>query len=311
MQEIFDMSKVEWMSGKYGVMVHYLPHIGGMGGVKKLSPQQMAEVFDVKAFADNIEKTGAGWLIFPFGQNSGFYWSENPYIEERIQNRCSKRDLVLEIANEVTARGIRFMAYIPTEMDFQSDAMRNAFLWDNSPDKAEFMEIWYNVIEYYAKKLGTKLSGWWFDGCYDASEKDFVRTNDWSNVRFDRKRWFAVAKAGNKKAAVAMGTGANLMECVFEEEEYLPGEINEIVYYPWDCNSTDKQWHALTYLDCTWLLEAGKEMPGPRFSNRELYDYVKECLEKKGALTLNMGIFEDGTIAPKTLEQVCGLKKVL
>lgn len=302
------MNKVKWMSGKYGVMVHYLPQIGGVGGEKKLSPEEMANTFDVKAFADSIEKTGASWLIFPFGQNSGYYWSENPYIEERIPGRCSKRDLVLEIANEITSRGIRFMAYIPTEMDFQSEEMRNAFLWDKSPEKKEFMEIWYNVIEYYAKKLGDKLSGWWFDGCYVASEKDFARTKDWTNERFDRERWFAAAKAGNPNAAVAMGTGANLMQCVFEEEEYLPGEVNDIVYYPWDYDSTDKQWHVLTYLDCPWMLEAGKIMPDPRFSDKELYDYVKKCIDKKGAVTLNMGIFEDGTIPEKTLKQVCILR---
>lgn len=305
------MSKAEWMSGKYGVMVHYLSTIGGVGGEKKLSPEEMAETFDVKAFADNIEKTGASWLIFPFGQNSGYYWSENPYIEERMPGRCTKRDLVVEIADEITSRGIRFIAYIPTEMDFQAEDMRNAFLWDKSSDKKEFMEIWTNVIAYYAKKLGNKLSGWWYDGCYNAREKSFARTKDWTNERFDREKWFAASKAGNPEAAIAMCTGANLMQYVFDEEEYLPGESNELLYYPWDYNSTDKQWHILTYLDCFWFMESGAQMPNPRFSNKELYNYVRKCTDKKGAVTLNIGIYEDGTMAPKTLEQVCGLKKIM
>lgn len=305
------MSKAEWMSGKYGVMVHYLPTTGCALGEKKLSPEEMADTFNVKAFADDIEKTGASWLIFPFGQNSGYYWSENPYIEDRIPHRCTKRDLMVEIADEITSRGIRLIAYIPAEMDFQAEDMRSAFLWDKSSGKEEFMEIWMNVITYYAKKLGRKLSGWWFDGCYNASEKSFARTKDWTNDRFDREKWFAAAKAGNPDAVVAMCTGANIMKWVFDEEEYLPGEANELVHYPWDYNSTDKQWHVLTFLDCFWSLEAGQLMPDLRFSNKELYNYVRKCTDKKGAVTLNMGIFEDGTIPEKTLNQVYGLRKIL
>lgn len=304
------MNKAEWMSGKYGVMVHYLPQCGGRNGEKKLSPEEMADVFDVKAFADELEKMGASWLIFPFGQNSGYYWSENPYIEEKIQGRCTKRDLVVEIANEITSRGIRFIAYIPTEMDFQKEDMQKAFAWHDSADKEKFMATWMKVIKYYAEKLGSKLSGWWYDGNYNSWEKSFANTKDWSNARFDREKWFAVSKAGNPDAVIAMCTGANLMQYVFEEEEYLPGEANEIVHYPWDYASRDKQWHVLTWLDCFWGLGAGAMMPEPRFLNKELYEYVKRCTDKKGAVTLNIGIYEDGTLAEKTVEQVCGLKTI-
>ncbi|MDY3929749.1 MAG: glycoside hydrolase family 88 protein [Clostridia bacterium] len=305
------MRNAEWMSGKYGIMVHFLSKIGGVGGEKKLSPNEMAEKFDVKAFADEIEKMGASWIIFPFGQNTGYYWSENPYIEEKIPGRCTRRDLIVEIADEVTARGIRFIAYLPTEMDFQEEDMRKAFAWNESSGKEHFMENWMSVIRYYSNKLGDKLSGWWYDGCYNSVEKSFTNTKDWSNSRFDKEKWFEASRAGNPNAVIAMCTGANLMQYVFEDEDYLPGESNDLIHYPWNYESKDKQWHVLTWLDCFWMLEKGQQMPDPRFSNKVLYDYVRKCTDKKGAVTLNIGIFEDGTLSRKTVKQVEGLKKVL
>lgn len=305
------MNKAAWMSGKYGIMVHYLTHIAGADGKKRLSAEEMANGFDVKGFADSVEKMGASWVIFPFGQNTGYYWSENPVIEERIPGRCTKRDLIFELADELHNRGIRFIAYLPVEVDFQEEDIRKAFRWNESEDRKEFMEIWTAVVRYYAEKLGKRQNGWWFDGAYDAAEKDFTITKDWNNKRFDRDEWFAATKAGNPDAIIGMNTGANIMGCVFEEEEYLPGEVNDLTKLPWDYESRDKQWHALTYLDCFWMLSEGNTMPEPRFTNEELYDYVKECTDKKGAVTLNIGIDENGNLAYKTVEQICGLKKLL
>lgn len=306
------MSKAEWMSGKYGIMVHFLSHINGIDGTKKLSPDEMAEAFDVKKFASQVQKMGASWVIFPFGQNTGYYWSENPVIEELIPGRCTKRDLMSEIADELTARNIRLIAYIPSEADAQAEDIRTAFGWDLSSDKKVFMERYTRILKYYAEKLGKRLSGWWFDGCYDAKEKAFLRTHDWSNDRFNREEWFAAAKAGNPDAVIAMNPGANMMEYVYEEEEYLGGEANDLVAYPWDYASREKQWHVLTWLDCFWMLNGeGAVMPNPRFTNKELYSYVKKCTDMKGAVTLNIGIYEDGTLAKKTVEQVCGLKTVV
>ncbi len=302
------MGKAEWMSGKYGVMVHYLSRVLSQDGSKKMTPDEMADNFDVKAFADSVQKMGASWVIFPIGQNSGYYWSENPYVEEKIAGRCTKRDLIMDIANELTQRDIRFIAYLPTEMDAQAEDMRKAFGWDLSSDKKEFMANYVPVVKYWAQKLGTKLSGWWFDGNYTASEKGFLRTHDWDNNRFNKEEWMAAAKAGNPDAIVAMCTGANHMGSVYEDEEYLPGEANELNKYPWDYDSTEKQWHMLTWLDCFWAFSAGAAMPDPKYSNKQLYEYVRECLDKKGAVTLNIGIFEDGTLAEKTVAQVEGLK---
>ena len=95
----------------------------------------VAEKFDVDLFVKKRKEMGAAWVIFPFGQNSGFYWSPNAAIEKYSPGRCANRDLVMEIAVALKRENISMIAYLPTEMDGQSEEMRRAYSWDESADK--------------------------------------------------------------------------------------------------------------------------------------------------------------------------------
>lgn len=320
------MGKATWMAGNYGIMVHFLSHIAPRSGSKKMTVDQMADQFDVKKFVCSVKQMGGKWIIFPFGQNTGHYWSYNAVIEKYHPGSCSKRDLVLELAVEAKQQGLRFIGYFPTEVDGNTPAIRDAFGWDLSADKKVFMERWTQVIRYYAEKFGTLLDGWWFDGCFNAAEKTYLRTNDWDNRRFDEESWFAAARAGNPDRITAMNKGSNRVEYVFEQEEYLPGESagpdQKLIekhlggrtdhLYPWDYASREKQWHTLIWLDCFWMHcgEPGEIEP-PRFSDETLFDYAKTCLDKKGGITWNVGIYEDSSLAEKTVAQIVRLKEML
>ena len=320
------MKKAAWMSGKYGIMVHFLANSQPKNGNCKLSPNQMADNFNVRKFVSEAKSMGAHWIIFPFGQNEGWYWSYNSVIEKYHPGSCSKRDLALEIAIETKNQGMRFIGYFPTELDDNISTMRSAFGWDLSPDKKIFMERWTEVVAYYSDKFGSLMDGWWFDGNYDSSLKKFKRTHDWDNSRFQEEQWFLAARKGNPNRITAMCNGANDMKYVFEQEEYLPGESigpdktwiekynngDDSNFYPWDYASNPKQWHTLIWLDCFW---AHTEHPGeilpPKFSDNVLFPYAKTCLNQKGAITWNIGIYEDSSLAEDTVAQIHRLNDFL
>jgi len=320
------MSKAAWMAGNYGIMAHFLSNTAPRGGTQKMTVDQMADCFDVEKFVLSVKQMGGKWIIFPFGQNTGYYWSYNAVIEKYHPGSCSKRDLVLELAIEAKRQGLRFIGYLPTEVDSNCPTFRSAFGWELSADKKVFMERWTEVVRYYAKKFGPLMDGWWFDGNYVAAEKSFLRTKDWDNNRFDEDSWFAAARAGNPDRITAMNNGANRMKYVFEQEEYLSGESfgpdrdmiekhldgEAHLLYPWDYDSREKQWHILIWLDCFWM-HCGKpgEIEPPRFSDEILFDYAKTCLDKKGGITWNIGIYEDSTLAEKTVAQITRLKEML
>ena len=306
---------IKWMQdGPFGIMVHYLSSISDREG-NRIDFNEMADKFDIPAFMDNLEKMGAKWIIFPFGQNTGYYWSENPYIEEKISGRCSKRDIMLEVATACKERDIKFIAYLPCEMDDCEVNMRNAFKWDESPDKHTFMELWMQAIEYWAKKLGDSLSGWWFDGSYESREKYFKRTHDWDNQRYDVPRWFAAARAGNPDCKVAICRGANDRSYVFFEQDYFAGECNDLEFVPLAAVQDGIQRHSLVWIDCYWAVSGAVGNPdipnAPRFTDDELYDWVKKHNDIGSGVTLNIGIYNDSSLIEESVEQICRIRKRL
>jgi hypothetical protein len=81
--------------------------------------------------------------------------------------------------------------------------------------------------------------------------------------------------------------------------------MNELTHLPSEPITFYMQWHALTFLDCFWIhAEKPGEIAPPRFSDDELFAYVRKCRINGGAVTLNVGIYEDGTMAEATIEQL-------
>ncbi|MDF2926340.1 MAG: hypothetical protein K0R57_5254 [Paenibacillaceae bacterium] len=308
------MGAVEWMQqGPFGLMVHYLKQTLPREGAAVHDWNEAVDRFPVKAFCREVEGTGAGWLIFTIGQNNGFYCSPNPVLEQWLPGRCSRRDLILEIAMDLKRRGIRFLAYLPAEVDTADEALREALGWDLHPaDKTVFQERYMRVIEAWAQRFGTCLDGWWFDGCYNSGEKSFMRTHQWTNDRFDYARWAKACRAGNPAAVISMNPGADAMKIVFPDQDYLGGETNKLEPLPDGPQVDGMQWHALTWLDCFWIHEKriGPIDP-PRFSDEELYRYLSYCRSKGGAVTLNAGIYQDGALAEATAAQLRRVSKLL
>ena len=69
--------RVHWLKGKYGVMVHWL-----FPTYKNNDIDSLANAFDIDLFMRDFEATGADWLIFTVGQNTGTYASPNSVIDK-------------------------------------------------------------------------------------------------------------------------------------------------------------------------------------------------------------------------------------
>ena len=64
-------------------------------------------MFDVRVFADAIERTGAAWITFT-ATHQGFYWPGPSAAIDRIApGRTAERDLLGEIIKELERRGNR------------------------------------------------------------------------------------------------------------------------------------------------------------------------------------------------------------
>ncbi len=287
---------------KWGVFTHYL--------VAGEEFNKMADSFDVKGFADQMEKTKADYLIFTLGQNSGYYCSPNATYEKYAGyapgQRCTRRDLPMEIAREMQNRGIRFLLYLPSRSP-QDDPQAMAGLSDIDERKKapqEFIKKWSEVIEEWSLRYGTLVSGWWFDGAYRESS-----WNDYT-LPYNFRTWAAACRAGNPESLLAFNNGAGLdraFRILSEEQDYTAGEMGQFgatpEYFP---PILGKQWHILSLLWYGWNYRIG-----PCYTDEWLIDYVKRVNQQGGIVSLDAIVSADGTIYEPHLKQLVALGKGL
>ena len=350
-----ELPRSQWMEGKYGLMVHWLsPNFDPTKnnnnpltplpekGAYKADLNDAVNGFDVNRFMKDFDKSGAEWLIFTIGQNSGTYTSPNSVIDSLCgEGHTSERDLVLEIAKAVKKRGKRFIAYLPCEIRVNS-TLHQGFAWNKEPntDQAEFQRLYLKAIREWAVRFGKYLDGWWFDGAY------------YNNAAFDNKvikweLWYDACRAGNEDAVLTFNDGSYLVsriKPIVPEQDYLSGEQAAIIdgklrlglkkegyelYLPETAyvEGTNCLNHTLLPLDANWghgwgifpkwtnfpfepiYTSTPDGMEPPAYTDEQLQLFVRNFTNIGGAVTLNVGIFQEGHLGKLTIAQLQRLKE--
>ena len=95
----------------------------------------------------------------------------------------SRRDLMLELAQQLQQRGKRLIIYMPSDIETSISS--------RSGVKPEDYGTWYrSLVRAYSEKFGKLHHGWWFDSCVPLP-----------NERWEE--WLAACRAGNPDSAVA------------------------------------------------------------------------------------------------------------
>jgi len=260
-------------------------------------------------FAVQFEQTGAYYLIFTLGQDSGYLCSPNAtydrYTGYKAGERCSTRDLPMEIAKELAKRGIRFMLY-STCRSPNGDEKAMAGLADvpaKQEAPQEFIRRWSEVIAEWSTRYGTNVSGWWIDGVYRPRDFDVSRQYNWNT-------WAAAYRKGNPDTNIAFNKGT-AMDVAFrkftDQQDLTAGEQNRFgatpEFYP---GYPTVQWHILSYLGEWWASPTG-----PTYTDEWLIAYVKKVNEQGGVVSIDVNISWDGRIYEPHWKQLIALGRGL
>ena len=300
---IAEKERGSWFKGaKYGVFVHFLG--GGPHWNEKVNS------FDVKAFAAQMEQARAGYVMFTLGQNSGYYCSPNTtynkYTGYEAGDRCSERDLPMELADSLLSKKIKLMLYLPSRAP-QSDKHAMKCLEDvdqQQPAPQEFTRKWSAVIAEWSTRYGTKVSGWWFDGSYNTiGWDDLSQPYNWNT-------WAKACRAGNPNSILAFNPGTDItkaFESLTEQQDYTAGEQNSFALTPKDNPATDElQWHLLAHLGTYWA-----KADGPQNSDRWMIDYIQTVNEQRGVVTMDVNVADDGSVYTPHFEQLKSIAKAI
>ena len=322
-----DTLRADWMAGKRGMMVHWL--FGEPGRI-----DYYVNGFDINKFMADFDATKSDYLVFTVGQNAGVYASPNSKITGYAgEGHCPTRDLVGEIAAAVHARGKKFIAYLPCELNANT-TLHEGFGWPaagSGKDMSTFQARWLEVITEWAVRWGSNLDGWWIDGYTDGG-------THWPDAMDGETEalWAAALRAGNSNAVITFNNGLakKTPRAGAILEDYLAGEINSpSAISDWTLTefaerTTSCRTHFLMPIDGFWggywswdkagganpysglglpnqqtmdRLSYVGQFPDPVVSESDLSAMITRVFAVNGAVTINIGVNASGTMNPKSV----------
>ena len=308
----------EWFAeSRWGVFCHWLGALPSSGGGAELSAEEwnrQVDAFDAKGLAEQLSAIGAPYFFITIGQDSGHFLAPNATYDRYVAirpSKCSRRDLVSDLYDCLHPRGIELLVYLPCGAPAADPVAVEHLGWEwgleggwphwggkrTGKRLAEFQKRWEDVIREWSTRWGTKVRGWWIDGCYFADER--YRQSDEPNFR----SFAAALKAGNPDALVAFNPGVlTPIICHTEHEDYTAGEIaNALPECPgaWvERNGHKARYHVLSYLGEFWC--KGK----PRFPDELVVGYTKHVTSKGGVITWDVPILKAGLIPDRFIDQL-------
>ncbi len=326
--------RAAWLrAAKWGVFFHYLASPASSKETVGMDEDQWnrrIDAFDVEGLAGQLEAVGAGYFFITLGQNSGYYLSPNATYDRLVghqPSRCSRRDLVADIAAALKPRGIRTMVYFtsmaPAHDRQAIERLRCTPPWDPKrvgfkPDSfapqpgvddrlTDFQRHWEAVIREWSGRWGKDVHGWWIDGAYNADA--MYRHKDRPNFES-----FADAmRAGNPGAIVCFNPGVKVPIIKHApREDYTAGEIADA--FPIGVNAGNwakpvggtiggAQYHILTFLGEYW----GRGTP--RLNEELLIGYTKYINDRDGVITWDVPPTDKGLIPDEFFRLLLALKE--
>ena len=71
--------------------------------------------------------------------------------------------------------------------------------------------------------------------------------------------------------------------------------------YMKDGPAPNLRYHALLIMEPYWV-QIKPEVSDPKWTPEELTKYIRDCMAEGGAVTINLGIYQDGTVGKKALQ---------
>lgn len=346
------MNRAEWMAeGTYGMMTHWFVYPDT--DKPEASPEEKTayfndrvNAFDIDRYMKQFDESGASWLCFTLSQNNGYWNTKSSYLDKYLPGHTPHRDLALEIAKAVKARGKHFIIYIagsPVDFPQFCPEAASAFGWEPGTDiseSSEFETRWTEYLKAFSIHFGKYCDGWWVDGLYAP-----VHKGKW---HFDK--WMKAMRAGNENSALALSDGSfccGILKPLCEGMDYFPGEthliedgmirIDPIIGAP-ESYGEGKMF----YLDSRGKVRTqGRRpeyfMPASQFiegtqlqsllaldlpfspmpaewvshSPKDLLKFVQNMKNAKGAVTINVPIGADGEIPQSSIDKLKYLKENL
>ena len=299
-----------WMAGSVGISTHWTSQSVNADGMRPAYDEAVRR-FDVQAYADTLASAGATHCIFTLTHAEHYLPLPLPVLDRILPGRTAQRDLVADLIEALSDRGIRLIAYYNHSCNGNDDPE-----WKKACGYAagatdgldRFADNICSIVSALSGRYGDGISAWWFDSAYSIDPSGPSNTiscamGDW---QFPWLRLTSAARSGNPRAAVTINAGIGRRFAYCDDFDYYAGEavrLDESFAPEALPGKRDHRWICLDSPE--WILTRKIAQSGPippRFTATEVRDYIREHAGQGRMVTFNVLIEASGRINPAPVE---------
>jgi hypothetical protein len=302
-------ASTDWLAEcRLGIGVHWTAQTVPRHGAP-LPFQKAVDAFDVKRFVDALAEAGADYLLFTATHALQMLPAPHPVLDELLPGRTCQRDLIGELADALAARHMSLLLYYNHSCNSQQDAPWEHAVGYHARDKQPFADNLLKIVGYMSQRYGDKVKAWWFDSPYsvDARGPHNSVTTDMTGFQFPWEQLTVAAKRGNAARLVTYNAGVNETYLYTTHQDYWAGELVDLQHPPTGrFLANGLQWFGWTCLeDRAWVhAQMDSATPPPLYSDDDVASFVRTCNSHQAPMTFNVGVYQDGVLAPASMEQL-------
>ncbi len=305
---------------KYGIMTQFGTWGYPQTGTTKKTIEGLASTFDVPKFIEMVKSSGADYVVW------SITWAQyrmlapissvNVILNDTT-TYTSKTDLIQKIAQACHDNGLKFIMYYhegfaePAWYNINwPSPLRDTFPVRGTGDKSVFINNWKTVVAEIGNRYATLLDGWMFDDGFAY----------YYPVPFEA--FGKVAKSGNPNRIIAynswiLGKITEFQDFYFGESEAPPGPTygsSPIGGNGIFTNGPQKgslEHYCFRIDDNDWAIHLENQVITPRYSGASLANWTFESNLRHAPLSMNVQMYEDGTMASSSIKAFSDLKSGL
>ena len=305
----YKRANTDWLAKcRYGVGVHWTAQVVPRHG-SPLPFQKAVDAFDVKTFVDQLTYAGADYLLFTAAHALQMLPAPHPVIDKILPGRTCKRDLIEELADALAAKGMPLLVYYNHSCNGKQDAQWERAVGYHDKDRQRFAQNLIDIVGWMGERYKGKIKAWWFDSPYSLDPRGPHNsvTTDMTGFQFPWEQFTVAAKLGFPGRLVTYNPGVAQTFLYTTHQDYWSGElVNLNAPAKSRYLSNGLQWFGWTCLeDRAWVHHRlNTEVPKPLYADEEIIAYVRTCNSHQAPMTFNVGIYQDGTMAQPSVEQL-------
>ncbi|MDO6518647.1 alpha-L-fucosidase [Zobellia uliginosa] len=300
----------------YGLMFQWTNRATPKEGHTIKDWEQKINDFDVHEFVDMVEETGAAYVIWSMTWGQQYIAAPITSLDKLIEGRTTKRDLLGEMADQLYAKNIKLIFYYHYGYDcyHSTDPEWLNLAGGYEADKSRLYKNVNDIIAEVGNRYGDKLNGWFFDGGQRYYDSRFDGTQE-GVLSASFKEMGQAARKGNEERVLTYNSW--ILPRVTEYQDYYSGEglqqfenLDEGSFV--DGKHKGLMAHTCFPLEERWgHIDFNTPIKKPKFSAEELSGYVKNAQHNRYPLSINLEMYEDGSVSSESLKLLKELRKTV